>query len=55
MRAGRCRRLQATHKVYFTDLKADLARERFREFCALWNERKLPARLYAGVVISGRR
>ena len=47
--------LQTVKRVYFTSLQADEARRIFLEFCALWNARRLPRRLYDGVTLSGRR
>ena len=47
--------LKHTRKVYFTDLLAQDAREAFKGFITEWNARRLPAKLYEGISVAGRR
>jgi hypothetical protein len=41
--------------VFFTDLLAEETRSLFKDFVVEWNARRLPARLYEGVTLAGRR
>ena len=47
--------LKHARDTYFTDLMAEEARKLFKVFVAEWNSRRLPAKLYEGVTVAGRR
>ena len=47
--------LKHAQGVFFTDLLAEDARKLFKDFVVEWNARRLPAKLYEGVTVAGRR
>lgn len=47
--------LKQARGTFFTDLLAEDTRRLFKEFVAEWNARRLPAKLYEGVTVAGRR